>query len=65
MQFQDYLKTKSITQEEAAKQLGVGQGVCSLWATGKRIPRPESMAKITEWSGGEVTANDFYSEARQ
>lgn len=60
MQFSEYLKENNITQEEAARQLGVGQGVCSLWATGKRIPRPDRMAKITEWSGGEVKANDFY-----
>lgn len=62
MQFQEYLKENNIKQEEAAKQLGVCQGVCSLWATGKRIPRPDRMAKITEWSGGEVTANDFYAK---
>lgn len=60
MQFAEYLKKNNITQEEAAKELGVVQGVCSLWASGKRIPRPDKMAKITEWSGGEVTANDFY-----
>lgn len=58
----EYLKTKNIKQEDAARDLGVGQGVCSMWANGKRIPRPDRMAKITEWSGGEVTANDFYQQ---
>jgi transcriptional regulator with XRE-family HTH domain len=60
MQFSQYLKDKNITQEQAAKELDVAQGMISLWATGERLPRPENMAKIVKWSGGEVQPNDFY-----
>jgi len=60
MQFSDYLKEKNITQEQASKELEVAQGQISLWVNGERIPRPENMKKITEWSNGSVQPNDFY-----
>ena len=60
MQFSDYLKEKNITQEQASKELEVAQGQISLWVNGERLPRPENMKKIVEWSKGEVQPNDFY-----
>lgn len=64
MQFSDYLKEKNITQEQASKELEVAQGQISLWVNGERIPRPENMKKITEWSKGSVQPNDFYFEKK-
>ena len=60
MQFSEYLKEKNITQEQAAAELGVLQGVISMWVNGERLPRPENMKKIVEWSQGKVQPNDFY-----
>ena len=60
MKLTDYLKANNIKQEQMAYELGTSQGVCSMWATGERLPRPESMKKIAEWSHGEVMPNDFY-----
>lgn len=60
MQFAEYVNKQNITQEELAAILDTTQGSICRWLKGENIPRPEQMAKITEWSGGEVTANDFY-----
>lgn len=60
MQFSEYLKEKNITQERAADELGVDQAQISYWTRGLKIPRPENMKKIAEWSNGSVQPNDFY-----
>lgn len=60
MQFSEYLKENNITQSQAASELCVAQGIISMWVNGERLPRPENMKKITEWSGGKVQPNDFY-----
>ena len=60
MQFSEYVDKQNITQEELAAILDTTQASICRWLKGENIPRPEQMAKITEWSGGEVTANDFY-----
>lgn len=60
MQFSEYVNKQNITQEELADILDTTQASICRWLKGENIPRPEQMARITEWSGGEVTANDFY-----
>ena len=60
MQFSQYLKEKNITQKQASEELGIVQALISMWVNGERIPRPENMKKITEWSKGSVQPNDFY-----
>ena len=60
MQFSEYVDKQNITQEELAAILDTTQASICRWLKGENIPRPEQMARITEWSGGEVTANDFY-----
>lgn len=60
MQFSEYINQKNIKQEDAAIQLSTTQASICRWIKGENMPRPEQMRKITEWSGGEVTANDFY-----
>lgn len=61
MQFSEYVNKQKITQEELAVILDTTQGSICRWLKGETMPRPDKMAKITEWSNGEVTANDFYS----
>lgn len=50
----------NLSQAEAAAQLGVSKDVYNSWEYEIRIPRSKKMKKIYEWSGGLVTANDFY-----
>ena len=65
MQFSEYINQKNIRQEDAAAELETTQASICRWIKGQNIPRPEQMEKITEWSGGKVTANDFYKGERQ
>lgn len=57
-----WLKDHNMTGAEFAAAIGVQQACVSLWLTGLRFPRPENMQKITEYTGGEVTPNDFYNK---
>jgi len=58
--FKEWIKEKGKTQEDVARDLGVAQGLISSWCNGERLPRAENMQKIIKYTGGEVTANDFY-----
>lgn len=60
MNLKTHRTNKQISQEEAAQELCVSKDVYVSWEGRKRIPRQENMQKIYDWSGGEVTANDFY-----
>lgn len=60
MNIKNFRISKKISQEEAAQELCVSKDVYVSWEARKRIPRQDNMQKIIEWSGGEVTANDFY-----
>ena len=55
-----WLKEHNMTVAEFAKEIGVVQSCVSMWFSGERFPRPENMQKITEYTNGEVTPNDFY-----
>ena len=61
MFLKDYLKIKKKTTVMAAEELGFSQADVSRYCNGV-VPRPERMAKISEWSEGNVMANDFYTE---
>lgn len=60
MQLNKYIEKTEKTINQAAKELGFNYEDLRRYCAGLVIPRPDRMAKITEWSGGEVTANDFY-----
>ena len=46
-------------------RLGVSKQSIALWASGKRMPRRDAMARILEATGGAVTVNDFYDFGEQ
>lgn len=58
--FSTWMDDNNKTQEKVARDLGVTQGSISRWMNGENVPRPEVMQKIIKYTGGEVTANDFY-----
>ena len=60
MKLKIYRESLHISQSEAASQLCVSKNVYNSWEYGVRIPRAAMMKKITEWTEGRVTANDFY-----
>lgn len=60
MQLETYLKNHDKTHESFSKEIGVSSVSVYRYATGQRIPEPETMDKIRIVTGGAVTANDFY-----
>lgn len=60
MKLESYRTSIGIGPVEAARQLNVGYLKYWRWEEGKSIPLPEAMDRIVAWSGGKVTANDFY-----
>lgn len=60
MKLRLYREKTGLSQIAAGEQLGVSKDVYNSWEYGHRIPRPGVMKKITQWSNGAVTPNDFY-----
>ena len=61
MTLSEYMTTNGYTDEAFARDLGVAHRLTvNRYRRGKRIPRPEIMARITEITRGAVTANDFF-----
>ena len=61
MKLKAYRELRLLTQAEVAEQLGTHTANVCRWEDGT-IPRIEMVRKIREWSGGAVTAEDFYTE---
>ena len=49
---------------KASEELGFPYESVRRYALGVVFPRPDKMAKISEWSKGQVTANDFINSNR-
>jgi transcriptional regulator with XRE-family HTH domain len=68
MQFREWIdksEKSGKSQAELARELGCSQADISRYCSGDVIPRPDRMQKIVEYTGGEVTANDFYNNERE
>lgn len=59
MRLIDYRKSLDMGPVDAARQLGAN--FCTYWRWERQlsIPRPRTMRKIVEWSGGKVTLDDL------
>lgn len=62
MKLKEWIEKEHKTQQEVADAIGVAQGQVSAWCSGDKMPRPENIRKIVEYTGGEVQPNDFYEE---
>lgn len=60
MRFGDYLTDKKLKVSDAARALDMTHERVRRYARGLRVPGKQAMAKIVEWTNGEVTADDFY-----
>ena len=65
MSFDDFMKEAGKSDAQAAEELGYTSECVRLWRRGKRMPRSEAMARIKDWSGGKVTAADFYEASER
>jgi len=59
MTLTEYMARLDLTQVEMARRLGVSLSGLGKWIRGERIPRPRSMVRIREATGGLVAPEDF------
>lgn len=52
-------EVREIGPAQAAKELEVTYVRYWRWETGANVPQTKILKRITEWSEGQVTANDF------
>lgn len=62
MLLRDFLKSSEISPIVLAKTIGVSVQTVYRYLDGSRSPRRTVICKITEISGGKVTANDFVAQ---
>ena len=55
-------QSRGLTLEQAAEEIGVTKTTVWRYERG-RIPHGDHMSRIISWSGGAITANDFYADA--
>lgn len=60
MKLIDYLERENKGIPKAASELIIPYITLQRWILGTRLPRPENMKKIIEWSHGAVQPSDFY-----
>lgn len=48
MNFQEFIRSKGITQTQLGEAMGCGKANVSLWATGESFPTPTSINKIVD-----------------
>ena len=48
MNFQEFIRSKGITQTQLGDAMGCGRANVSLWATGEVFPTPKSINNIVE-----------------
>ena len=63
MQLKTYCEQNHIKPAVLAEILDVTRVSVGRYLAGQRIPNPEVMARIKDWSSGAVMPNDFYDAA--
>jgi transcriptional regulator with XRE-family HTH domain len=57
--FKAFRKSKALSVEKAAEELGVSKATVSRLENGKQGVSADLMRRISEWTGGQVTPNDL------
>lgn len=60
MKLKYFLKKSKISYVEMADILGVRLSTVYRYVNDERVPRKHIMKKLIKFTGGQVTANDFY-----
>jgi len=60
MSLDEYLKAHNLTDEEFGERIKRSRMQVFRYRNGRQIPRPAVMKRISEVTGGAVTANSFY-----
>ena len=64
MQLSEWIDKNNKSIKQVAEDLGCNYEDVRRYCAGEVIPRPDRMAKITEYTGGEVQPNDFYNNEK-
>jgi len=59
MHLRAYLTARKISVTTFAESVGVARGTLHQYLRGEQFPRPQTLVRIREATGGAVTANDF------
>ena len=68
MNFQEFIRSKGITQTQLADAMGCGRANVSLWATGEVFPTPTSINNIVDGfaaTGADVSYEDVFNALLQ
>ena len=68
MNFQEFIRSKGITQTQLADAMGCGRANVSLWATGEVFPTPTSINNIVDGfaaTGTDVSYEDVFNALLQ
>ena len=63
MTLKEWLLKENMTQEAAAKRIGVHEITINRWINGRITPRRAQMARVEEITGGEVKPASFFEPA--
>ncbi|MGR4927336.1 helix-turn-helix domain-containing protein [Bradyrhizobium sp. CAR08] len=59
MKLSDWITREGLSHQEVGDRIGKSQAAVSRYVAGKRMPDEETLIKIFEVTGGEVSPNDF------
>lgn len=62
LKLKDWIEKSGKSIKEVAEDLKCNYEDIRRYCAGEVIPRPDRMAKIVDYTGGEVQPNDFYEE---
>lgn len=68
MNFQEFIRSKGITQSQLADAMGCGRANISLWATGEVFPTPTSINNMVDGFatfGKNVTYDELFTALLQ
>lgn len=62
MTLAEYLKRHDLDAAGFGRKVGMSKSYIARLVRGERVPRPDTMARISRETRGLVTANDFYEQ---
>ena len=64
MLFNDWLAQAGRSKYKVAKDLNIQWTTIWRWTTGRGLPSPDMMRRVQEYTGGQVTPNDWVRAER-
>ena len=65
MKLKEYIDKHRLSYTIVGKSIGVSTEAVRRYVRGERIPQPDVMPRIVNYTSGAVTPNDFYNLSNQ